>query len=41
MPLNVVLVAASWHFRVVAVGSVMVKLLPDPLVAIESGLGPE
>ena len=41
MPLNVVLVAESWHLRVGAVGSVMVKLLPEPLVAMESGLGPE
>ena len=35
------LLAESWHFSVVAVGSVMLKLLPEPLVAMESGLGPE
>ena len=41
MPEKVALVAASWHLSVVAVGSVMVKLLPEPLVTMGSGFGPE
>ena len=39
-PEKVVLLAESWHFNVVADGSVMLKLLPEPLVAKVSGLGP-
>ena len=40
VPVNVVLVAAFWHLMVGWLGSVIEKLVPDPLVGIVTGLGP-